>query len=61
MFPLRDDNPIHITPIVTISLIVANVLVFFYQLSLEAGGGPGARAGQLFIEEFGLVPCRLTG
>ncbi|MGH7402873.1 MAG: rhomboid family intramembrane serine protease [Candidatus Rokuibacteriota bacterium] len=42
-------------------MIVANVLVFFYQLSLEAGGGPGARAGQLFIEEFGLVPCRLTG
>ncbi|MGH7316230.1 MAG: rhomboid family intramembrane serine protease [Candidatus Rokuibacteriota bacterium] len=46
---------------VTIGLIVANALVFLYQVSLEAGGGPGARAGQAFIEEFGLVPCRLTG
>ncbi len=61
MFPLKDDNPSHSTPIVTIGLILANVLVFLYQFSLEVGGGPGARAGQAFIEEFGLVPCRLTG
>jgi len=61
VFPLKDDNPTHSTPIVTIGLILANVLVFFYQFSLEVGGGPGARAGQAFIEEFGLVPCRLIG
>ncbi|MEX2220296.1 MAG: rhomboid family intramembrane serine protease [Candidatus Rokuibacteriota bacterium] len=61
MFPLKDDNPARTTPIVTIGLIVANLLVFLYQVSLEAGGVQGARAGQAFIEEFGLVPCRLTG
>ena len=61
MFPLKDDNPTHSTPIVTIGLILANVLVFLYQFSLEVGDGQGARAGQAFIEEFGLVPCRLTG
>jgi membrane associated rhomboid family serine protease len=61
VFPLKDDNPIHSTPIVTIGLIVANALVFFYQVSLQVGDVQGARAGQAFIEEFGLVPCRLIG
>ena len=61
MFPLKDDNPTHSVPIFTIGLIVANVLAFLYQVSLEVGGVQGARAGQAFIEEFGLVPCRLTG
>jgi membrane associated rhomboid family serine protease len=61
VFPLKDDNPTRTTPIITIGLIVANALVFLYQISLEAGGAPGAQAGQAFIEEFGLVPCRLTG
>jgi membrane associated rhomboid family serine protease len=61
VFPLKDDNPTRSTPIVTVVLLVANVLVFLYQVSLEAGGAPGARAGQAFVLEFGLVPCRLTG
>ena len=61
MFPLKDDNPSNTAPIVTVALIVLNALVFVYQISLEAGGPDGARAGQAFIEEFGLVPCRLTG
>jgi membrane associated rhomboid family serine protease len=59
VFPLKDDNPTRTTPFITVGLIVANALVFFYQFSLEVGGGDGARAGQAFIEEFGLVPCRL--
>jgi membrane associated rhomboid family serine protease len=61
VFPIRDDNPTRRTSFVTIGLLIANVLVFLYQVSLEAGGAPGGRAGQAFIEEFGLVPCRLTG
>ena len=61
MFPLKDDNPSNTAPIVTVALIVLNAVVFVYQISLEAGGPDGARAGQAFIEEFGLVPCRLTG
>lgn len=60
MFPLKDDNPSRTTPVVTIGLIIANVLVFVYQLSLELGGPEGARAGESIIREFGLVPCRLT-
>ncbi len=61
MFPLKDDNPSNSAPVVTVTLIVLNALFFVYQISLEAGGADGARAGQAFIEEFGLVPCRLTG
>ncbi len=59
MFPLKDDNPTSTTPFITVGLILVNALVFFYQFSLEVGGPDGARAGQAFIEEFGLVPCRL--
>ena len=33
MFPLRDENPTTTTPFVTVALIVANVVVFFLQLS----------------------------
>jgi rhomboid family protein len=61
VFPLKDDNPSESAPVVTVALIVLNALFFVYQISLEAGGADGARAGQAFIEEFGLVPCRLTG
>jgi len=60
MLPLKDDVPIHSTPVVTVGLIVINVLVFFYQFSLGAGAGTG-KAAEEFIREFGLVPCRLTG
>ena len=49
-------------PFVTVALIAINVLVFFYQLSLQGEGSPeGLRAARDFILEFGLVPCRLTG
>lgn len=34
MVPLRDDNPVRITPYVTYALIIVNVLVFLYELSL---------------------------
>ncbi len=34
MIPLRDENPTKRFPFVTVSLIAANVLAFFYELSL---------------------------
>jgi membrane associated rhomboid family serine protease len=62
MLPLKDDVPSQSTPFVTVGLIVANVLVFFYQASLQLSGDPGAlRAAQDFIFEFGAIPCRITG
>jgi membrane associated rhomboid family serine protease len=54
MFPLSDDNPREIVPLVTWSLIAACVLVFLLQLSL----GP---AGEAAFYGYGMIPARLTG
>lgn len=51
MIPLRDRNPSGTFPFVTIGLIVANVLVFLYQLSL------GAEL-PAFLFHYGLVPAK---
>ncbi|TAK17037.1 MAG: rhomboid family intramembrane serine protease [Acidobacteria bacterium] len=51
MFPLRDVIPSRTTPFVTFSLIIANGLVFLYQLTLTSG--------QLnaFVAATGIVPA----
>ncbi|MFZ5874960.1 MAG: rhomboid family intramembrane serine protease [Nitrospirota bacterium] len=54
MIPIRDENPTTITPIVTVTLIVVNVAVFLYQLSL-------GREGDAFVAVFGAVPLALFG
>ena len=53
MIPLRDVIPSRTTPVVTTSLVAANVVVFLYQLSL----GP---AIQEFVFSFGLVPAEFS-
>jgi membrane associated rhomboid family serine protease len=55
LLPLRDDNPTKIRPIMTVSLIAVNVLVFLYQLSLPP------QEGQLFIYQFGAIPAAVFG
>src|SRR5262245_16986711 len=52
MIPIHDDNPTHRTPIVTIALIVACVLVYLWQVSL------GSRAGAV-VYSFGFIPAVL--
>lgn len=52
MIPLYDDNPTKIFPILTVTFIVACVLVFFWQLSL----GP---AGQKAVYALGVIPATL--
>ena len=52
MIPLADDNPIRSTPIFTILLIAANVVVFIYQFSLGA-------AAETFIRACGFLPAEL--
>ena len=55
MFPLSDDSPRRVTPIVTWSIIGACVLVFLWQSSL------GAKAGEIALYQFGMIPARLFG
>jgi len=50
MIPLKDINPTRTTPFVNIALIVANVLVFFYQVSLPP---PAAEA---FVLSHATIP-----
>ena len=54
MVPLRDENPIKITPYVTYALISANILVFLYELTLT---GPQLEE---FFHLFAVVPRELT-
>jgi membrane associated rhomboid family serine protease len=54
MIPLRDRNPSGIFPFVTIALILANTLVFLYEVRL----GPAVSA---FLKHYALIPAVVTG
>ena len=51
MIPLRDVIPSRTKPVITLSLIVINVLVFLFQASL------GERGQEAFVYAYGLVPA----
>src|SRR5262247_2786082 len=53
MIPLRDIIPSRTTPVVTITLIVLNVIVFLYELSL-------GRAIDAFTLYYGLIPAAFS-
>jgi len=53
MFPLRDDRPTYTAPVVTVLLIAACALVFFFELSLDE------YSRDYFINFYGVVPARL--
>ncbi|HTK87093.1 MAG TPA: rhomboid family intramembrane serine protease [Nitrospiraceae bacterium] len=55
MIPLRDDNPAHITPIITVSFIVLCTLVYLYQASLPP------QPSELFVYRFGAIPATVFG
>ena len=53
MIPIRDRNPSGTFPYVTIGIIVINVLIFLYELSLGSGLAE-------FIMKFGVVPLKVS-
>lgn len=55
MIPLKDDNPAEIKPIVTIGVIVACVLVFLHQVSLQG------KLGEIFVYQYGAIPAVVFG
>jgi membrane associated rhomboid family serine protease len=55
VIPLRDENPVSATPVVTWALVVSCVLVFFWQASLDAPGFNRA------IFSLGVIPAVLLG
>ncbi|MCL4853496.1 MAG: rhomboid family intramembrane serine protease [Bryobacteraceae bacterium] len=52
MIPLRDTQPSYSTPFVTILLIVMNVFVFLYEVSLDD------YTRNAFISAWGMIPAR---
>lgn len=54
MIPLRDVIPSRTRPVVTVTLILLNALVFLRQLGLDA------ELGQAFVFRFGLVPAEFA-
>ena len=54
MVPLRDNNPINTTPIVTYGIIVLNITIFVFQASL-----PIAEL-ESFFDRWAIVPAQLT-
>ena len=55
MIPLRDENPLSSTPVVTWALLAACVLVFVWQVS------PGAQHFNRAIFSLGVIPAVLFG
>jgi len=55
MIPLRDDNPVQHRPVVTIGIILLNVAVFLWQLSLPPD------QGQYAVYQLGFMPGLLFG
>ena len=53
MIPLSDDPPRRIFPIVTITLIAINVLVYIYEVGL-------GRQLDAFVQSFGAVPAEIV-
>ena len=56
MFPLRDENPTELVPVVTFVIIAINVLVWL--LVQQAGAGEGYLAS---LCTFGAIPADITG
>jgi len=56
MFPLRDENPTELVPVVTFVIIAINVLVWL--LVQQAGGGEGFLAS---LCAYGAIPADITG
>jgi membrane associated rhomboid family serine protease len=58
VIPLRDANPTRRTPWVTLSIVIACVVVFAWQLGLMVSGGQGA-LDDLFAR-WGVIPSGVT-
>ncbi|MBI1864511.1 MAG: rhomboid family intramembrane serine protease [Nitrospirae bacterium] len=53
MIPIRDENPVHIVPFVTIGILAVNIAVFLLEIASPDGG-------EGIIRRFGAIPFRLA-
>ena len=57
MLPLKDDQPRYSTPYVNTTLIVVNIVVFFFQFAQSISDPRGA---EHFAHTYGEVPAHLA-
>src|SRR5262245_53165971 len=53
MIPFRDNIPSRTAPVVTVALILINIAVFLYEMSL-------GRTLDSFVNQFGLIPIQVV-
>ncbi len=51
MIPIRDRNPSGTFPYVTIGIIITNIFIFLYEISLDSDLG-------MFLNQYGVVPAK---
>jgi membrane associated rhomboid family serine protease len=57
MFPIRDDNPTELTPVVTVGIILATLAVWI----LAQGAGLSMEAMEASVCTLGAIPAEITG
>jgi membrane associated rhomboid family serine protease len=55
MFPIEDDNPTRLTPYITYGLVIVNIAIFIYELTLSE------RGLTRFFYHWAVVPLQFTG
>jgi membrane associated rhomboid family serine protease len=55
MIPLKDDAPRITTPYITYFLLLSNILIFIFELTLRGSGQLNA-----FLMQFGIVPAKIA-
>ena len=61
MFPLRDNIPTDRFPVVTVALIVANVIVYFFLQDGRLGLPDNGLGGDWPVPTYAAIPCEFTG
>ena len=60
MFPLRDNIPTDRFPVVTVTLIVLNVIVYFVLQDGVLGLPDGGETGDWPVRTYAFIPCEIT-
>jgi len=61
VFPLKDNIPTENFPVVTVALIVANAIVYFFFQDGLLGLPSGGDAGNWPVPTYAYIPCTITG
>jgi len=61
VFPLKDNIPTDRFPVVTVTFIVLNVIVYFFLQDALLGLPEGGNGGDWPVGTYAFIPCEITG